>query len=217
MVENLGLVSVLMAVYNTDFYIVKRALDSVLHQTYPNVEIIVLDDGSDIECLHKLVAYATLHESKITFLQHENIGQSLSINKGIAISKGKYITILDADDEYEHNHIECCIKEMEHYDLIASNTKTIVNNESDYFVSDKHDNSKLIHVDDCILFATLFGKKEVFEKVQFEDKYSADSFFYEMAAKHFKVGKVNLQTYIYYRNNPLSITAVMKNNNEQTQ
>jgi glycosyltransferase involved in cell wall biosynthesis len=213
MIENVGLVSVLMAVYNTNFNLVKRALDSVLNQTYPYFEIIVLDDGSDNECLHNLISYTQLHQDKITFLQHENIGQSLSINKGIAISKGEYITILDADDEYENNHIESCLREMEYYDLIASTTKTIVNSEADYFVSDKYDNSKLIHVDHCILFATLFGRKEVFTKVQFEDKYAADAHFYEMAAEQFEVGKVDLRTYIYYRNNPDSITAMMKERN----
>jgi glycosyltransferase involved in cell wall biosynthesis len=213
MIENVGLVSVLMAVYNTNFNLVKRALDSVLNQTYPYFEIIVLDDGSDNECLHKLISYTQLHQNKITFLQHENIGQSLSINKGIAISKGEYITILDADDEYESHHLFSCLKEMERYDLIASTTKTIVNSEADYFVSDKYDNSKLIHVDDCILFATLFGRKEVFTKVQFEDKYAADAHFYKMAAEQFDVGKVDLRTYIYYRNNPDSITAMMKERN----
>jgi glycosyltransferase involved in cell wall biosynthesis len=213
MIENVGLVSVLMAVYNTNFNLVKRALDSVLNQTYPYFEIIVLDDGSDNECLHKLISYTQLHQDKITFLQHENIGQSLSINKGIAISKGEYITILDADDEYESHHLEFCLKEMERYDLIASTTKTIVNSDADYFVSDKHDNTQLIHVDDCILFATLFGRKDVFTKVQFEDKYAADAHFYEMAAEQFEVGKVDLRTYIYYRNNPDSITAMMKERN----
>jgi glycosyltransferase involved in cell wall biosynthesis len=213
MMQNEGLVTVLMAVYNTSFELVKRALDSVLNQTYPYFEIIVLDDGSDNECLHKLISYTQLHQNKITFLQHENIGQSLSINRGIANSKGDYITILDADDEYESHHLEFCLKEMERYDLIASTTKTIVNSEADYFVSDKYDNSKLIHVDDCILFATLFGRKEVFIKVQFEDKYAADAHFYEMAAEQFEVGKVDLRTYIYYRNNPDSITAMMKGKN----
>jgi glycosyltransferase involved in cell wall biosynthesis len=213
MIENVGLVSVLMAVYNTNFSLVKRALDSVLNQTYPYFEIIVLDDGSDNECLHKLISYTQLYQNKITFLQHENIGQSLSINKGIAISKGEYITILDADDEYESHHLYSCLKEMERYDLIASTTKTIVNKDADYFVSDKYDNSKLIHVDDCILFATLFGRKEVFTKVQFEDKYAADAHFYEMAAEQFEVGKVDLRTYIYYRNNPDSITAKVKERN----
>lgn len=210
MIDEKPIVSVLMAVYNTKFALVKRAIDSVLQQTYPHTEIIVLDDGSNNECLYKLVDYAKLHEKKITFLQHQNVGQSISINRGVKNSKGVYITILDADDEYDTNHIALCLEQMQYYDLIASTTKTIVDNDADYYVTDKHDPSKLIHVDDCILFATLFGKRKVFLALKFEDKYAADAHFYELASEKFKVQKVNLQSYIYYRNNPESITAKMK-------
>ncbi len=215
MIENVGLVSVLMAVYNTKFALVKRALDSIFNQTYSNIEIIVMDDGSENECLHKLVDYAKLYEHRITFLQHKNVGQSISINRAVAKSKGKYITILDADDEYEKNHVELCLIEMKKHDLIASTTKTIVTSEKDYFVTDKHDASKLIHVDDCILFATLFGKRAVFTTLKFEDKYAADANFYELAQEHFLVKKVNLRSYVYYRNNPDSITAKMKEATEE--
>ncbi len=213
MLNNKVEVSVLMAVYNTNFSLVKRAVDSVLNQTYPNFEIIIIDDGSNNQCLWKLIEYVQLFEDKISFLQHKNIGQSKSINRGVQNSKGKYITILDADDEYENNHLELCLNQMENYDLIASTTQTIVENETDFFVSDKHDTSKLIHVDDCILFATLFGKKEIFEKIKFEDKYAADAHFYESASHFFNTSKIDLRTYKYYRNNPDSITAKMKQKN----
>jgi glycosyltransferase involved in cell wall biosynthesis len=210
MKKNEIVVSVLMAVYNTEFVLVKRAIDSVLSQTYSNVELIILDDGSDNDTHTELMNYAQLHQHKITYLQHENIGQSKSINRGIAHSKGVYITILDADDEYKPNHLVLCMEQMKLYDLIASTTTTVVNEAADYYVTDKHDASKLIHVDDCILFATLFGKKEVFTTLKFEDKYAADAYFYERADEHFMVKKVDLRSYIYYRNNPDSITAKMK-------
>jgi glycosyltransferase involved in cell wall biosynthesis len=204
-------ISVLMAVYNTEFLRVKRAIDSVLAQTYIDFELIILDDGSDNDTHDELINYAQLYQHKITYMQHENIGQSKSINRGIANSKGEYITILDADDEYKPNHLALCIEQMKLYDLIASTTTTIVDDETDYYVTDKHDASKLIHVDDCILFATLFGKKEVFTTLKFEDKYAADAYFYERADEHFMVKKVDLRSYVYYRNNPDSITAKMKN------
>jgi glycosyltransferase involved in cell wall biosynthesis len=210
MKKNEIVISVLMAVYNTEFVLVKRAIDSVLAQTYSNVELIILDDGSDNDTHNELMNYAQLHQHKITYLQHENIGQSKSINRGIAHSKGAYITILDADDEYKPNHLVLCMEQMKLYDLIASTTTTVVNEAADYYVTDKHDASKLIHVDDCILFATLFGKKEVFTTLKFEDKYAADAYFYERADEHFMVKKVDLRSYIYYRNNPDSITAKMK-------
>jgi hypothetical protein len=99
---------------------------------------------------------------------------------------------------------------MKDADLIASTTETVVDKEADYFVPDKKDPNNSIHVDDCILFATLFGKKEIFENLKFEDRYAADALFFENAAKKFKVKKVNLRTYIYYRNIPNSVSAILK-------
>ena len=102
---------------------------------------------------------------------------------------------------------------MTSHDLIATHTDTIVNDFEDYYVPDKHNNDKNVHVDDCILFATLFGKTEVFNKNFFQNKYAADSEFYEQASKTFNVAKLTTRTYIYYRNHCNSITAKMKLNN----
>jgi hypothetical protein len=99
---------------------------------------------------------------------------------------------------------------MKYADLISSLTETVVSSNEDYYVADKHDLHKNIHVDDCILFATLFGKKEVFKSIRFENKYSADSHFYEQASKKYTVKKSQKRTYIYYRNISSSITALHK-------
>ncbi len=203
-------ISVLMAVYNTDFTLVKRAIESVLQQTFPYFELIIVNDGSDNVFLPELLSFIQLHKSKIIYFSHNNIGQSQSINKAITKSKGKYITILDADDEYKSNHLELCVEQMNEYDLIASTTETITDEDADFWVTDKHDDTKLIHVDDCILFATLFGKREVFNHLKFEDKYAADADFYEIASQKYRVAKLPLKTYTYYRNNAQSITAKRK-------
>ncbi len=203
-------VSVLMAVFNTDFLLVKRAIDSVLKQTYQNFELIIIDDGSLNDNKNQLLNYAIKHETKIIYLRHANCGQSASINKGVLNSTGDYITILDADDEYKPNHLAACLKEMEFADLIASTTETVVDKEQDFYVPDKNNHNELIHVDECILFATLFGKKEVFFSLNFHGKYAADAQFYEFAARKFRVKKVKLNTYIYYRNIPNSVSATLK-------
>jgi glycosyltransferase involved in cell wall biosynthesis len=203
-------ISVLMAVYNTDFVLIKRAIDAVLNQSFQNFELIIIDDGSNNDTQNFLLNYAKLNEHKITYIRHKNCGQSKSINRGVLNAQGDYITILDADDEYKANHLWACLQEMKNTDLIASTTKTIVDKDEDYYVPDKHDNSMMIHVDECILFATLFGKKEVFANLKFQDSYAADAHFYESAAKKYNVKKVDLRTYIYYRNNPNSLCAKMK-------
>ncbi len=210
--ENKIKISVLMAVYNTDFFLIKRAIDSVLNQTFQDFELIIIDDGSENDFQCQLLNYVRHHEHKITYLRHKNSGQSHSINRGVLNAQGKYITIIDSDDEYMPQHLNACLQEMENTDLIASTTKTIVSNVSDYYVPDKHDNSQMIHVDSCILFATLFGTQDVFKTLKFHGSYAADAQFYESASKKYRVKKVDLRTYIYYRNNPNSTCAKMKQN-----
>lgn len=203
-------VSVLMAVYNTDFSLVKRAIDSVLAQDIQDVELIVIDDGSTNNTQNQLLNYAIQHEDRVTYLRHANRGQSKSITRGVANSVGEFITILDADDEYKPNHLRACLQAISDADLIASTTETVVDTEEDYYVPDKQDHSQLVHVDDCILFATLFGKRDVFTDMKFQNRYGADAHFYETVAQKYRVKKVDLRTYIYYRNIPNSICSIIK-------
>jgi glycosyltransferase involved in cell wall biosynthesis len=203
-------ISVLMSVYNTDFALVKRAIDSVLQQDYQDFELIVIDDGSHTDTYNQVLSYVKRYENKIVYIRHANRGQAKSINRGILNSVGNYITILDGDDEYKPNHLRACLQEMESADLIASTTETVVDTDDDYYVPDRKDQSQLVHVDDCILFATLFGKRDVFTSGSFEGHYAADADFYERAVEQYRVKKVNLRTYIYYRNIPTSICSTIK-------
>ncbi|MET4083807.1 glycosyltransferase involved in cell wall biosynthesis [Pedobacter sp. UYP30] len=203
-------IAVIMSVYNTSFQLVKRAIDSVLNQDFQDFELIIIDDGSDNEIQNQILTYAIKHEDKITYLRHKNRSQAESINRGMLISNSEYITVIDADDEYKANHLSTCLSEIKLLDLIASTTETIVNQESDYYVPDRFDINRVIHVDNCILFATLFGKKEVFTMLNFHNMYAADANFYERAEQKFAVKKLDLRTYVYYRNNLESLTAKIK-------
>jgi len=211
--KNKHKVTVIMSVFNTPFTTVKRAIDSVLNQTFQDFELLIIDDGSTDDSPQLILEYAILNENKITYLRHKNCSQSESINRAILLTESEYITVIDADDEYKTNHLELCLSEINSLDLIASTTETIVNKESDYYVPDRYNQNEVVHVDDCILFATLFGKKEVFQNLNFINMYGADAHFYERAEKMYFVEKLDLRTYIYYRNNPDSISAKVKLNN----
>lgn len=208
--QNQTTINVLMATYNTPFIMSKRAIDSVLNQDFQDFELIILDDGSDFYTSTKLLEYTQRFENRISYFRHKNRGQSFSINRGIRLCSSSFISIIDADDEYKPNHLSTCLQAMNSHDLIATHTDTIVDVFEDYYVPDKYNNQNNIHVDDCILFATLFGKKEVFEKNFFDNKYAADSEFYEQASKTYNVTKLQTRTYIYYRNHVNSITAKLK-------
>jgi glycosyltransferase involved in cell wall biosynthesis len=206
-------ISVLMSVFNTDFSFVKRAIDSVLNQDFQDFELIIIDDGSAHIGQNLIAQYAEKHEDKIIYIRHRNRGQAQSINRGIVNSVGEFITIIDADDAYKPQHLRYCLQEMYSTDLIASTTETVVGHEDDYYVPDKDDFSRVVHVDECILFATLFGRKEVFSSVRFRGGYAADTDFYVRAGQQFRVKKVDLRTYIYYRNMPNSTCSNIKREN----
>ena len=206
-------VSVLMTVFNTNLLYTKRAIDSVLNQDFQDFELIIIDDGSKENNRASLMDYVEKYEDKISYIRHSNRGQSESINRGVLYSLGEFITILDSDDEYKPNHLSACLREMNELDLICSTSETIVDNDNDYYVPDKYDQSKLIHLDEVILFGTLFGRRKVFNSIYFKTGFAADSDFYEQATNLFRVKKLDLRTYIYHRNIPNSICATIKKNN----
>ena len=202
-----------MTVFNTDFSYTKRAIDSVLHQDFQDFELIIIDDGSKGNDRELLMDYVEKNEDKISYIRHSNRGQSESINRGVLYSLGEYITIIDSDDEYKQNHLSSCLMEINDLDLICSTSETIVDNDNDYYVPDKNDLSKLIHLDEATLFGTLFGRKKVFTSIEFKTRFAADADFYERATKLFSVKKLDLRTYIYHRNIPNSICARTKKAN----
>jgi glycosyltransferase involved in cell wall biosynthesis len=206
-------ISVLMAVYNTDFSYIKRAIDSVLIQDFQDFELIIIDDGSTVTNRESLLQYAQKNEDKIVYIRHSNRGQSESINRGVLNSVGEFITIIDGDDEYKSHHLSSCLREIKEEDLICSTTETIVDTNDDYYVPDKNDTKKLIHIDETILFGTLFGRKKVFSSFSFKSGFAADADFYERAKTQFRVKKVDLRTYIYHRNIPNSICSTIKKEN----
>lgn len=211
--NNTTKVSVLMTVFNTEFFYTKRAIDSVLQQDFQDFELIIIDDGSKENDRESLLNYVEKYENKISYIRHSNRGQSESINRGVLYSQGEYITIIDSDDEYKPNHLSTCVREINEMDLICSNSETIVDSENDYYVSDKNDLTKLIHLDEVILFGTLFGRKKVFTTIDFKTGFAADSDFYERATQLFRVKKLDLRTYVYHRNIPNSICAIIKKAN----
>lgn len=96
MIENNELVSIIVPVYNTEKYLVK-CLDSILSQSYKNIEVIIIDDGSIDNCA-KIIKDYLQKNKKIKYFKQENQGQAVARNKGIDISSGKYIQFVDSDD-----------------------------------------------------------------------------------------------------------------------
>lgn len=103
-------VSVVIPLYNKGKYI-ERALSSVIAQTCPPLEIIVIDDGSTDDGPEKVIA---LNNPMITLVRQENRGPGAARNAGLAIARGKYIAFLDADDEWYPLFLETGVSYLEY-------------------------------------------------------------------------------------------------------
>lgn len=197
-------VSIILPTFNRANFL-KRSIESVILQSYDDWELIIIDDGSSDDTEKVLEPYL-MRFPNIKYNYHLNRGVALSMNSGIKKSTGNFITFLGSDDEYLPNHLKLRVdffNSHNNIDLIHSTAKII----GEEYVKDKNDLSKIIHLNDCILGGTLFGKKEVFEMLDGFSKvnYSPESDFIERAEGNFKISKLNLPTYIYYRDTPDSI------------
>ena len=198
-------VSVILSVYNRAQYL-NRCIGSLLQQSYKNWELIAIDDGSKDNSFEILKKHQSNH-SGITIIRHENMKLPLSRNKGIMLSRGKYITFLDSDDEYAKDHLLKRVEYLNNHpdvDMIRGGVD-IIGSE---YVRDKNNPSEFIHLSECTIGATFFGKRKVFLSLDgFRNlDYSEDSDFLERAQKYFHVEKVDFNTYKYYREAPDSIT-----------
>lgn len=91
-----NLLSVVIPIYNSEKYM-KNCIDSIINQTYRNIEIILVDDGSKDSSAQICDNYAK-KDNRIIVIHKENNGVSSARNSGIDIAKGKYISFIDSDD-----------------------------------------------------------------------------------------------------------------------
>lgn len=103
-------ISVIIPVYNVSLYL-SQCLENIIHQTYENLEIICVNDGSTDTSSEILNKYAK-KDNRITIISQKNSGQSASRNNGIKKATGDYIHFLDSDDYIPLNYYEKMIKSL---------------------------------------------------------------------------------------------------------
>ncbi len=122
------LISVIVPAYNVSAYL-ENCINSILNQTYSDIEIIVVNDGST-DCSGKIAdQYAYLFPGKIKSIHQKNSGVTAARIKGVLESSGKWIGFVDADDEVEPDMYERLIHNAVKYnaDISHCGHKTIVN------------------------------------------------------------------------------------------
>lgn len=104
-------VSVIIPAYNHEKYI-GASIESVLEQSFGDLELIIINDGSTDNTEKEILTY---DDPRIIYLSQENSGAHNTINKGIDMARGEYISILNSDDVYHRNRLELCLKFLENH------------------------------------------------------------------------------------------------------
>jgi glycosyltransferase involved in cell wall biosynthesis len=110
-------VSVIIPTFNRA-YCIERAINSVIHQTYKNWELIIIDGSLNDETQKIIAPY--LQDSRIRYFIVEKINSSESLNYGIKNTNGNYIALLDDDDEFMENKLQAQLSEMMAFNAVFS-------------------------------------------------------------------------------------------------
>src|SRR5437764_1366886 len=91
--DTFPLASVVVPTFNRANFL-EETIDSILSQNYPNLEVIILDDGSTDDTAETLARY----RDRVVVERHENIGETATVNKGFKLARGEYVCVVNSDD-----------------------------------------------------------------------------------------------------------------------
>jgi len=192
-------VSVVIPAYNKAELTIKT-VESVLNQTYKNIEIIVVDDGSTDDTKSRLDPYA----DRIKYVFKKNGGACSARNLGIKLASGEYVGLLDCDDLYTTKKIELCVDYLEkHSDCGFVHTAAYFIDENDTILrffshyQSRHTGwiAKRLLQRNFICNSTIVARKLCFEKAGYFDETiftPADWDMWLRLAENYKAGYINL-------------------------
>lgn len=208
MLANTKVISVIIPVYNVEAYI-RRCVDSILGQTYTNLEIILVDDGSTDSSPEICDEYAQL-DSRVKVIHKENGGVSSARNYGLKESSGEYLTFVDSDDYLESTCFEKMYRGMEENDVDMVVVGWKDQNDKEGFIN-KYINRECCRVFEqnelpsLIFFATVWGhlfrRKDVISNFFDENIFYGEDTLFAIKAFFGKPGKrifvIGAPLYIY--------------------
>ncbi|OOR98097.1 hypothetical protein B0186_09865 [Canicola haemoglobinophilus] len=215
------MVSVIIPIYNSMKYL-RDTLDSVINQTYQDLEIILINDGSTDTSLSICKEYSKNH-LRIKLFSQDNKGASMARNLGLENAQGKYILFVDSDDYILPNHIESLVTTLEknNSDICISNCKRINENEITYNKSSKPqlDVTYTLTPEDLlkdVIYGNNIGwevaaklyKTSILKDIYFDDKevLGEDFEFFYKALHRCESTSVCLNNSYFYIKKPTSIT-----------
>ena len=216
-------VSVIVPIYKVEKYL-KRCMDSIVNQTYRDLEIILVDDGSPDNCGKICDEYAK-QDSRIKVLHQENGGQSKARNEAMKIAKGDYFCFVDSDDYIAINMIERLVSLAQHnqadismidYTFFSGEQADVAKqNEDKCQIFTNVELIKNMHTVPGELYVVMWGKlfkRELFEGITFpEGRICEDlAILYKLYDRSVKAVYSTEVMYYYFRNNADSSTFQIK-------
>ena len=204
------LITIVIPVYKVEKYL-EKSINSVINQTYQNLEIILVDDGSPDNCPQICEKYAK-KDNRIKVIHKENGGLSDARNAGIDIAKGKYITFIDSDDYVTDDYVEYMYNLIKQYNAKMSTCETqVVNIEKDCNIENNFkENIEVLSKRD-LFYKILFAQKsdvsaysKLYETSLFDDirypkgvVYEDTATTYKLIEKCEKIATGNKKCYFY--------------------
>lgn len=203
------LISVIIPIYKVEKYL-KKCVDSIIDQSYTNLEIILVDDGSPDDCGKICDQYAE-KDSRIKVIHKENGGVSQARNIGIDNTNGKYVVFIDADDYIKNNYIQKLYEQCVFYKsdigicgkyLVQEDGTIVDKSKSIKKVMNKEEALKEL-LDEKYIFTTLWDKmykKEVLKKCKFDEnkKIGEDFDYLYQAILNSDTISINTEDILYY-------------------
>ena len=202
------LITIIIPVYNVEQYL-NRCVDSIINQTYNNLEIILVDDGST-DNSGKICDEYALKDKRIKVIHKENAGVSLARNAGIDVAKGEYIGFIDSDDYIEPDMYEYLYNLMieNNSDISCCNNFDIVNNKC--ILSTNFPREGVLSLNEILedsgwgftIVTKLFNKKTI-NNIRFDRNLAIGEdflFCFEVFKNSKKIIFKNKAKYYYYHN-----------------
>ena len=202
-------ISVIVPIYNVEKYL-RQCIDSIINQTYKNLEIILVNDGSPDNCGQICDEYSK-YDERIIVIHKKNGGLSDARNAGLDASTGEYISFIDSDDWIDTNMFEIMMNLMEinKADISECGVKYIYDNDNSY--EDENTNISIFNREESLnqlvldnIRQTVWNKlykKRIIENIQFKvGKSNEDEFWtYRVLDRINTIVKTEEKLYYYYQ------------------
>lgn len=210
------MISVVLSCYREKTDIFEAALESILYQTYRDIEFIVIVDGPN-QTLEKILARYKVKDGRLRFYVNDvNKGLPYSLNRGISLAKGEYIARMDADDIALPNRLEKELEYLEEHGLELVGTACEVISEAgehrDFLFGPVETDEiyRVLPKEDCMWHPTWLFRKEVWEKVGgYADFRGCEDYHFLLKARKCKIRLGNMpEVYLKYRESTESLSRI---------